>query len=184
MPYSKAHQVEIVIGSKSDEPKLEEAGVFEIIKGAGLTWGLSVCSAHRNDHDLTNLCTQFMHQAKTTRAIIAVAGKAAALPGAIAAKMQGPNAPFVLAVALSTGDFYDDQAAVLATLCLPDGCNVFGCGRDKAGLKTAAMMACKLLGESNRDVAARLWNSLSGQRKQAEIHYRTSETEMEKEKKL
>ena len=74
-------KIAVVMGSKSDLPKLESG--IKFIKSYGIEVVVRILSAHRTPEELT----RFLEEIKdNTDVIIAAAGKAAHLPGVIAAQ--------------------------------------------------------------------------------------------------
>src|SRR6266487_745506 len=87
--------VGIIMGSKSDKPKLQPAG--EALHDAGIRYEVRVMSAHRDPEMVREYC----HNARMRglRVIIAGAGMSAALPGVVAAHTDLP----VIGVPISSG---------------------------------------------------------------------------------
>ena len=78
-------KIAVVMGSKSDLPKLESG--IKFIKSYGIEVVVRILSAHRTPEELT----RFLEEIKdNTDVIIAAAGKAAHLPGVIAAQTLIP----------------------------------------------------------------------------------------------
>lgn len=48
--------VEIIVGSENDLPKIETSGMLEILKAMGVTYRVSVLSAHRHHQKLHEHC--------------------------------------------------------------------------------------------------------------------------------
>jgi len=78
-------KVAIIMGSKSDYPKLEEAVNF--LKRFNVTTEIRVLSAHRTPKELFRFLEEIEND---TDVIIAAAGKAAHLPGVIASHTLTP----------------------------------------------------------------------------------------------
>ena len=145
------YSVEIIIGSTSDQSKVEGSGMLEILKAMGVTYRVSVISAHRNSEELANHCKTTGH----CKVFIGIAGMAAALPGAIAANTSRHKP--ILGVALSTeGNAYHHQAAVDSMTCMPPGVPINFCGSDKPGLVNAAIAACQIIGINSKAVSVKL----------------------------
>ena len=128
-----AYDVAIVLGSKSDLDKVRQSKLLTTLDGVGITWELSVISAHRNP---AALCNFVVERRDHTLVFIGIAGMAAALPGAIASWVSG-LVP-VLGVALSSS-VLDGLDALLSEARMPSGCPVAVCGIDQAGLDNAAI---------------------------------------------
>ncbi len=134
-------KVAIVIGSKTDLDAVRESNMLDFFKSVGVTWTVSVISAHRNPNELAEYCS---NQSRAgTQIFIGVAGRAAALPGAMAAVLGGTKP--VLGVGLSSSNPLDSLAATLSQICMPRGRSVMFCGLDKDGLYNAALAACSIL---------------------------------------
>jgi phosphoribosylaminoimidazole carboxylase PurE protein len=125
----------VVVGSSSDEDRV--AGAFKVLDEAGVGYDFVVSSAHR-DPDKT---AQIAETAESNgyRVIIAGAGLAAALPGALAAKTNLP----VIGLPLDVGPLRGVDALYAITQ-LPPGCPVGSVGIGNA--KNAALLALRILG--------------------------------------
>jgi 5-(carboxyamino)imidazole ribonucleotide mutase len=140
-------RVAVVMGSTSDlEIAREAAGK---LKELGIPCEMKVISAHRTP----DRAAQF---AKTARengfaAIIAIAGHAAHLAGAIAANTTLP----VLGVPVSSSALHGLDA-LLATVQMPSGIPVATLALDKSGAKNAAILAAQILAVTDKDLAAKL----------------------------
>jgi 5-(carboxyamino)imidazole ribonucleotide mutase len=155
--------VEIIIGSTSDQPKIESSGMLEILKAMGVSYRVSAVSAHRHPEDLESLCL-----CSDSKVFIGIAGMSAALPGAIAA-LTNRQSP-VLGVALSSnGNEYHHQAAVHSMMCMPPGVPVNFCGSDKPGLVNAAIAACQIIGVDSKPTAVKLAAWIEKKTKPAKI---------------
>ncbi len=124
----------IVVGSQSDEERVSPA--FKVLDDAGVGYDFVVSSAHR-DPDTT---AQIAKAARRTgyKVIIAGAGLAAALPGAIAANTELP----VIGLPLDVGPLRGVDA-LYAIAQLPPGCPVGAVGIGNA--KNAALLALRIL---------------------------------------
>src|SRR3712207_2860325 len=78
-------KIAVVMGSKSDLPKLEEG--IKLIKEFGVEVVVRVLSAHRTPVELVSFLDEIKDD---TDVIIAAAGKAAHLPGVVAAQTVIP----------------------------------------------------------------------------------------------
>lgn len=104
-------KIAVVMGSKSDLPKLESG--IKFIKSYGIEVVVRVLSAHRTPEELT----RFLEEIKdNTDVIIAAAGKAAHLPGVIAAQTLIPVVG--LPIKSSTMDGMD---SLLSIVQMPSG---------------------------------------------------------------
>jgi 5-(carboxyamino)imidazole ribonucleotide mutase len=128
--------VGIVMGSKSDMPVMEKAGVE--LEERGIRHEIRVMSAHRDP----DVVADYAKNAKMRglRVIIAGAGLAAALPGVVAAHTELPVIGVPLTSSASVGGGLD---ALLAIAQMPPGVPV-GCVAVN-GAKNAAVLAAKIL---------------------------------------
>lgn len=149
---TSANQVQIIVGSESDLALYESSGVSKMLDEIGVTWTDAIISAHRNPSELSAYCVG-RHLAGA-KVFIGAASMAAALPGAIAAAVQG-CVP-VLGVALASPEFPNALDAILAMVRMPAGRPVACAGIDKAGWVNAALMACAIIGRFDSAVAERL----------------------------
>jgi 5-(carboxyamino)imidazole ribonucleotide mutase len=125
----------IVVGSESDRDRV--AAACAVLDAAGVAYDFEVSSAHR-DPDRTAALARGA-KAKGYRVIIAGAGLAAALPGAIAALTDLP----VIGLPLEVGPLHGVDA-LYAIAQLPPGCPVAAVGIGNA--KNAALLALRILG--------------------------------------
>jgi len=124
----------ILVGSQSDQERVAEA--FKTLDEAGVGYEFVVSSAHR-DPDKTALIAKEA-KSKGYRVIIAGAGLAAALPGAVAAYTELP----VIGLPLDVGPLRGVDALYAITQ-LPPGCPVGSVGIGNA--KNAALLAMRIL---------------------------------------
>jgi 5-(carboxyamino)imidazole ribonucleotide mutase len=127
----------VVMGSKSDLPKLTE--MINFLKAYGVQVDVRALSAHRA-HDALQA---FINETNTngTEVIIAAAGKAAHLPGVIAAMTLSP----VIGVPIK-GSALDGMDALLSIVQMPAGIPVATVAIDgsmNAGILALEMMAIK-----------------------------------------
>jgi phosphoribosylaminoimidazole carboxylase PurE protein len=124
----------IMVGSQSDEERVSSA--FKVLDEARVGYDFVVSSAHR-DPDKT---AQIAKDAKSNgyKVIIAGAGLAAALPGAVAAHTDLP----VIGLPLDVGPLRGVDALYAITQ-LPPGCPVGSVGIGNA--KNAALLAVRIL---------------------------------------
>lgn len=147
MPYD----VVIVIGSTTDQEKVIHSKMLTVLNEVGVSWELSVISAHRNADVLTTFVND--HNRAGTMVFIGIAGMSAALPGALAALVGGLKP--VLGVALSSS-VLDGLDALLSQARMPRGCPVGVYGIDESGLYNAALAACAIVGLVRSDVREKL----------------------------
>ena len=130
-------KVSVIMGSMSDEPKVE--GAIRILKDYGVEVSVRCLSAHRAASALESYIEELNQNG--TEVIIAAAGMAAALPGVIASKTIIP----VIGVPLS-GSVLDGVDALLSIVQMPSGIPVATVAIN--GTKNAAYLALSIL--SNR----------------------------------
>ena len=124
----------IMVGSSSDEERVAPA--CKVLDEAGVGYDFVVSSAHR-DPDKTAEIAKTAKQ-NGYKAIIAGAGLAAALPGAVAAHTDLP----VIGLPLDVGPLRGVDA-LYAIAQLPPGCPVGAVGIGNA--KNAALFALRIL---------------------------------------
>lgn len=125
-------KIAVVMGSKSDLPKLESG--IDFIKSYGIEVVVRILSAHRTPMELTS----FLDEIKdNTDVIIAAAGKAAHLPGVIAAQTLIPVVG--LPIKSSTMDGLD---SLLSIVQMPSGIPVATVTIDSG--MNAALMAIQI----------------------------------------
>lgn len=129
-------KIAILLGSKSDLPFVEAAEAY--FEYFGLEYEVHISSAHRNPDKVKSFCDS----ARTNgfSAIIAAAGMAAHLAGAVAAHSTLP----VLGVPLP-GGIMDGVDALLSTVQMPAGVPVATFAVGKAGMRNAAVFAAQIL---------------------------------------
>ena len=124
----------IIAGSESDRERVVAA--FEVLDEAGVGYDFVISSAHRNPEQTGRLAKEA--KGKGYRVIIAAAGLAAALPGAVAALTELP----VVGLPLEVGPLRVVDALYAITQ-LPPGCPVATVGIGNA--KNAALLALRIL---------------------------------------
>ena len=141
------------MGSDSDLPVVEKA--MTTLDEFGVPYEVHVYSAHRTPAEVK----EFTANARANRfgAIIAAAGKAAHLAGAIAAATTLP----VIGIPVKSSTL-DGLDALLSTVQMPGGIPVATVAID--GAQNAALLAIQMLGIEDKEIAAKL----DAQRKEAE----------------
>ena len=129
-------KVAILLGSKSDLPFVEAAESY--FKYFDLDYEVHISSAHRNPEKVASFCTTARKNGFNV--IIAAAGMAAHLAGAVAAHSTLP----VLGVPLP-GGIMDGVDALLSTVQMPAGVPVATFAVGKAGMRNAAVFAAQIL---------------------------------------
>jgi phosphoribosylaminoimidazole carboxylase PurE protein len=127
-------RVLIIVGSQSDEARVESA--FKVLDEAGVAYDFVVSSAHRDPDRTAQIAKDA--KGKGYKVIIAGAGLAAALPGAVAALTDVP----VIGLPLDVGPLRGVDALYAMTQ-LPPGCPVATVGIGNA--KNAALLAMRIL---------------------------------------
>ena len=140
-------KVAIVMGSVSDRDRIE--GTFRTLRELGISWEARVLSAHRTP----DLAAEFAREAegRGLRVIIAAAGGAAHLAGAMAANTLLPVIGIPLAATSLNG--WD---ALLATAQMPGGIPVATVAVGDMGAVNAAILAAQILALSDPDLSLRL----------------------------
>ncbi len=126
----------VIMGSKSDEPYMEEACL--VLKEHKIKYEKIILSAHRQPEQLRRKIQQ-AEKAKV-KVIIAGAGFAAALPGFIASYTDIP----VLGVPIPSSPLKGIDS-LFAMVQMPSGVPVATFGIGKSGAKNAAYFALRLL---------------------------------------
>ena len=138
-------KVGVIMGSDSDLPVVEKA--IDKLKEYGVPYEVHVYSAHRTPVQ----AGEFARTAQENGfgAIIAAAGKAAHLAGALAANTTLP----VIGIPVKSSTL-DGLDALLSTVQMPSGIPVATVAID--GAENAAILACQMLALSDEDLAAQL----------------------------
>ena len=141
-------KVGIVMGSDSDLPVVEKA--INVLKEYGVPFEVHVYSAHRTPVE----AKEFAVNARNNGfgAIIAAAGMAAHLAGAIAANTTLP----VIGIPVKSKNL-DGIDALLSTVQMPTGIPVATVAID--GAANAAMLSIQILAVENSELASRLDNA-------------------------
>ncbi|MGQ0614826.1 MAG: 5-(carboxyamino)imidazole ribonucleotide mutase [Planctomycetaceae bacterium] len=142
-----AVRIGFVMGSLSDRPTIE--GAEQFLKGMEVAYEVRVLSAHRTPDKAREYALQARDRG--LRAIVALAGMAAHLAGAMAASASVP----VLGVPVASGSLQGFDA-LLATVQMPAGVPVATFAIGKAGATNAAVFACQMMAASDEGLARRL----------------------------
>jgi len=140
-------KVGIVMGSASDLPKLEQA--IDVLKGLGISCEVRVMSAHRTPEDVGAWAGGA--SGRGMKVIIAAAGGAAHLAGAVAARTLLP----VIGIPIATEPF-QGLDALLATVQMPPGVPVATVAAGAWGAENAALLAAQILAVGDPELRARL----------------------------
>ena len=139
-------KVAIIMGSDSDLPVVKKAA--DTLESFGVPYEMHVYSAHctpvqARDFSLNARSNSF-------GAIIAAAGMAAHLAGALAANTTLP----VIGIPMKSGTFSNGIDALLSTVQMPSGIPVATVAVD--GAVNAALLAIQILAVTDADLAAKL----------------------------
>ena len=139
-------KVAIIMGSDSDLPVVRKAA--DTLKSFGVPYEMHVYSAHRTPEE----ARAFAVDARKNGfgAIIAAAGMAAHLAGAIAANTTLP----VIGIPLKSTVFSNGIDALLATVQMPSGIPVATVAVD--GAVNAALLSIQILAVSDAELADKL----------------------------
>lgn len=149
-------RVGIVMGSESDRPVMEEAA--RVLDEFGVGNEVEVRSAHRTPAAAADYARTA--KARGLEIIIAGAGGAAHLAGAMAANSKLP----VLGVPLATSPLSGFDA-LLSTVQMPPGVPVGTLGVGSWGARNAAHLAIRILAVHDAGLARRLESGKPGARK-------------------
>ncbi len=128
--------VGVVIGSKSDEPHIQET--LRILDELGIEHEMKVLSAHRTPEKTAEYARSA--QERGIEVIIAAAGGAAALPGTLAGWTDLP----VIGVPLTSSEL-KGMDALLAIVQMPPGVPVATVAVGGWGARNAAYLAASIL---------------------------------------
>ena len=138
-------KVGVIMGSDSDLPVVEKA--MDKLKEYGVPYEVHVYSAHRTPEQAGTFARTA--QEKGFGVIIAAAGKAAHLAGALAANTVLP----VIGIPVKSSTL-DGLDALLATVQMPSGIPVATVAID--GAKNAAILAVQIMAVSDEGLAHKL----------------------------
>ncbi len=135
----------LVLGSRSDLPTAQKA--IDTLKELDIPFDVQILSAHRTPGDTAEYARSA--RGRGLAAVIAFAGMAAHLAGAIAANTTLP----VIGVPCS-GPHFDGMDALLATVQMPTGIPVATVA--VGGGSNAALLAAEILAVDDLELAQRL----------------------------
>ena len=138
-------KVGIIMGSDSDLPKVEKA--MGVLRDYGVPFEVHIFSAHRTPDE----AAEFAAGARKNGfgAIIAAAGKAAHLAGAVAARTTLP----VVGIPIKS-DTLDGVDALYSTVQMPSGIPVATVAID--GASNAALLCIEILAVTDDELAKKL----------------------------
>ena len=138
-------KVALIMGSKSDWPSLR--GCVDVLKGFEIEVEVHVASAHRTPETVAAFAANARENG--FEAIIAAAGKAAHLAGALAAQTVLP----VIGIPVKSSTL-DGLDALLSTVQMPSGMPVATVAID--GAANAALLAAQILAVEDAALTAKL----------------------------
>jgi len=157
MVSKKIASVAVVMGSDSDMDVMQSC--IEQLGHFGIEPVVRIISAHRTPE----IAAEFAQNAAKNgiKVIIAAAGMAAHLAGALAARTTLP----VIGVPLISGSCLEGVDALLSTIQMPPGVPVATVAIGKAGAKNAAILAVQILALTDKNLREKLAEFKNAQRK-------------------
>ena len=148
MVSEKKTSVAVIMGSDSDMAVMQSC--IEGLRDFGIEPVVRIISAHRTP----KIAAEFAQNAAKNeiKVIIAAAGMAAHLAGALAARTTLP----VIGVPLISSSGLEGVDALLSTVQMPPGVPVATVAVGKAGAKNAAILAVQILALSDEALAEKL----------------------------
>jgi 5-(carboxyamino)imidazole ribonucleotide mutase len=140
------NQVAIIMGSDSDLQVMLPAA--ELLKSFGITFELTIVSAHRTPQRLVSYASQAKERG--FKVIIAGAGGAAHLPGMVASLTTLP----VIGVPIKSSNSLDGWDSILSILQMPNGIPVATVALNAA--KNAGILAVTIIGSFDDRVSEKL----------------------------
>ena len=140
-------QVALLMGSNSDLPKIQSC--IDTLKKLGIGCEVRVMSAHRTPDKVAEFSENAA--ARGIKVLIAAAGGAAHLAGAVAARTLLP----VIGIPVEGGAL-NGLDALLATVQMPGGIPVATVGIGSGGATNAALLAAQIIAVTDADVRARI----------------------------
>lgn len=148
MVSEKTSAVAVVMGSESDMAVMQAC--IDTLGDFGIEPVVRIISAHR----VPQMAAEFAQNAAKSgiKVIIAAAGMAAHLAGALAARTNCP----VIGVPLISGTGLEGIDALLSTIQMPAGVPVATMGIGEPGAKNAAILAVQILALSDDNLTEKL----------------------------
>jgi phosphoribosylaminoimidazole carboxylase PurE protein len=148
MVSEKTPPVAVVLGSDSDMAVMQSC--IEQLRSFGIEPTVRIISAHRTP----DVAADFADNAASNglKVIIAAAGMAAHLAGALAARTTLP----VIGVPLISAGGLEGVDALLSTVQMPPGVPVATVAIGKAGARNAAVLAAQILALGDKKLAGKL----------------------------
>jgi 5-(carboxyamino)imidazole ribonucleotide mutase len=138
--------VGIIMGSDSDLKIMKEAA--DLLDQFGVGYEIRIVSAHRTPEHMVEYAKTAV--SRGLKIIIAGAGGAAHLPGMIASLTVLP----VIGVPIKSSNSIDGWDSILSILQMPNGVPVATVALN--GAKNAGILACKILGIQQTEIASQL----------------------------
>ena len=162
-------QVIVILGSTSDREVFEKSGFCSVLDEVGITYEVSIISAHRNPDELEQYCRAT--DLDDTLVFVGVAGMAAALPGAIAALVASRP---VIGVPLPSEGYPNAQDAFLAMYRMPPGKPVAVCG-----LANLAPLVCQIVALRDEEIFDSWTTYLAEHRREPQLRILSSDLRKE-----
>ena len=140
------NQVAIIMGSDSDLTVMQPAA--EILKSFGISFELTIVSAHRTPQRLVSYATKAKERG--FKVIIAGAGGAAHLPGMVASLTSLP----VIGVPIKSSNSLDGWDSILSILQMPNGIPVATVALNAA--KNAGILAATIIGAFDEKISEKI----------------------------
>jgi 5-(carboxyamino)imidazole ribonucleotide mutase len=137
-------KVSIIMGSTSDLPVMKKAAEF--LNDMKIPFEINALSAHRTPSEVEHFAKNA--ESRGIQVIIAAAGMAAHLPGAIASMVKNP----VIGVPIKAS--LDGLDALLAIVQMPPGIPVATVSID--GAQNAGILAAQIIATADKDLSVRL----------------------------
>ena len=145
-------KIGIIMGSASDIPVIEKG--TPVLEELGIEFETAIASAHRTPADVEHYAGNA--RARGIRAIIAVAGLSAALPGVVAASTTLP----VIGVPVKGGAM-DGMDALLSIAQMPPGVPASSVGLN--AMKNACLMAARIVAANDDALTCALKKYAAGE---------------------
>ncbi len=156
MAKTKKLDIGIVLGSDSDLPVIESA--LKLLDELGLSYEVRILSAHRTPDEVAHYASSAA--GRGIKAIIAIAGMSAALPGVISAYTTLP----VIGVPVASGALSGIDA-LLAISQMPPGVPVATTAIGSAGAKNAIILAARIIALNDKAISGKLKKFIAKQKK-------------------
>lgn len=140
-------EIGIILGSDSDLPKIKEC--FRILDDFSVSYEVIVASAHRTPEKAMGWASSAA--SRGMRAIIAVAGGAAHLPGVVAAHTTLPVIGVPIETKISGG-----LDSLFSIVQMPSGIPVATMPAGRAGGPNAALFAIQVIASGNEEITAKI----------------------------